>query len=296
MKRYLVLALFVLSAQIAFSQISSYDGGMAAYRKIEKDVFGTASMLAYYKVLFRKDSTKTDHYSEAQCVLQISDAFTCFADYYQLKADSLEGVLVHKGKGAGKACASQWGNAAERINFRSKVLTDLAAQTIRVQLFTGLRDYEYTSPQPQLNWRLLSGDSIVNGVSCNKATCHYAGRAYIAWYTEEIACPYGPYIFGGLPGLIMEIHDTNRNWIFTNNGVTQGSASDDLYLYKKGFISGSVKVTTREKALDALRNETENMSNLVVETAGMQVLKQGKWVTPEQNKPRVPSNLIEQQW
>lgn len=294
--KYLALISFILYVETVSAQVNSFDGGMSAYRKIVKEEYGTASTLAYYKVFFRKDSTQTGKYSEAQCVLQISDHFTCFSDYYQLKVDSLEDILSHGRKDTDKSCLNQWNDAASKINFNTKIITDLSAQSIRVQIFTGLRDYEYTSAQPVLNWSLSSGDSIVNGISCQKATCNYAGRNYVAWYAEDIACPYGPYIFGGLPGLIMEIHDFNRNWIFTNNGVASATNTDILYLYKKGFISGSVKVTTREKALEALQNEIENMGNLFLEVAGVQVLKDGKWLTPEQEAPRAASNLIEQKW
>jgi GLPGLI family protein len=31
---------------------------------------------------------------------------------------------------------------------------------------------------------------------------------YIAWYTEEIPLPHGPNIFGGLPGVILELIST----------------------------------------------------------------------------------------
>lgn len=94
----------------------------------------------------------------------------------------------------------------------------------------------------------------------------------------------------------MDIRDIKNNWIFANNGFREVQAPETLYLYKKGFISGDVKVTSREKALAALRNETENKDNLFLETAGVQVLKNGKWSNLEANKPHAPSNLLELQW
>jgi GLPGLI family protein len=294
--RYLLLILFVFSVNLVSAQMESTDGGMSAYRKIVKDEYGKASMLAFYKVSFLKDSTQNDRYTEAQCVLQISDHYLCFSDYYQLKVDSLEDVLYNNKKQSGSSYLQQWNDDASRVIFNTKVVTDLSSQKIRVQVFTGLRDYEYISDQPAINWKLMPGDTLINGMKCKKAIGDYAGRDYVAWYAEEIPCPYGPYIFNGLPGLIMKIQDRKRNWIFTNNGVTQATDKDNIYLYKKGFISGSVKVTTREKTLEALRNEIENNENLFLEVAGVQVLKNGKWITPEQNKPRSPSNLIEQSW
>lgn len=91
-------------------------------------------------------------------------------------------------------------------------MTDLENRQTTVQIDFLLK-YEYTMPTPDLRWSLESGDTLISGVPCKKATCNYAGRHYIAWYDENFPVPYGPYIFYGLPGLIMKIYDDKRNWI-----------------------------------------------------------------------------------
>ena len=81
---------------------------------------------------------------------------------------------------------------------------------------------------------------------------------------RSIPLPYGPYLFGGLPGLIMEIHDTKHNWIFTNNGFGKMPKYSSMYLYKKQYIQDLI-VTTREKALTGYRNDIEDYENLSIE-------------------------------
>lgn len=83
------------------------------------------------------------------------------------------------------------------MDFFFVTLTDLEEQKTTVQTYDVLRSYEYTYPTPQMDWQLVSGDSIINQRACKKATCSFAGRNYIAWYTETIALPYGPYLFTG---------------------------------------------------------------------------------------------------
>lgn len=49
----------------------------------------------YYDLKYLKDSTKTDKYTEAKTLLQISDKYTKYGDYYQLALDSMD---IYMGK------------------------------------------------------------------------------------------------------------------------------------------------------------------------------------------------------
>ncbi len=40
---------------------------------------------------------------------------------------------------------------------------------------------------------------------CRSAKTKFRGRAYTAWYTEELSVPHGPWKFTGLPGAIVEV-------------------------------------------------------------------------------------------
>ncbi len=53
------------------------------------------------------------------------------------------------------------------------------------------------------------------GYTCHKATTEYRGRKYTAWYTTDIPISSGPYIFEGLPGLILAISDSKDHFNFT---------------------------------------------------------------------------------
>ena len=108
------------------------------------------------------------------------------------------------------------------------------------------------------------------------------------WYTESIPLPYGPYLFAGLPGLIMEIYDTGRNWIFTNNGFGTMPNHASMYIYKKEYIQDLI-VTSREKALTGYRNDIEDFDNLSIELFKVKVERNGKMVPPEANNPKRPS-------
>lgn len=61
------------------------------------------------------------------------------------------------------------------------------------------------------NWKTnYIDEKQILGYKCNKATTIFNKRLYTAWYTKEIPISEGPYRFKGLPGLILEIEDTNE--------------------------------------------------------------------------------------
>ena len=116
-----------------------------------------------------------------------------------------------------------------------------------------INKYRYTEPIPQLQWTMVRGDSTVLGYTCHKATTRFRGRDYIAWYTEEIPFPYGPFKFGGLPGLIACIYDTQREHIYTLVGFEK--APSEEYIYERARRMWFE--TTREVVAKLQRNYHE---------------------------------------
>ena len=171
------------------------------------------------------------------------------------------------------------------MNFRSAINLEKAVATVQRR---GIRNYQYEQPLPNFKWNLVEGDTLILDKPCKKAIGSYAGRDYVAWYAESVNMPYGPYLFGGLPGLIMYLHDTHYNWVFTCNGIEKATKLRSMYLYKNKDIIQ----TTREKALTACKNEEENFMNLAIDEWGIEV--NGR--KPEANYPQSPCNMLELQW
>ena len=64
------------------------------------------------------------------------------------------------------------------------------------------------------DWKILNETKQIAGYKCQKATCRFRGRDYVAWFTREIPVSEGPHKFSGLPGLIVKIHDTKEHYDF----------------------------------------------------------------------------------
>ncbi len=72
---------------------------------------------------------------------------------------------------------------------------------------------------PKINWELQNETKQIGNLLAYKARGKFRGRYYTAWYTLEIPLPYGPWKLQGLPGLILEAYDDDK----------------ELYLYFKSI-------------------------------------------------------------
>ena len=75
------------------------------------------------------------------------------------------------------------------------------------------------------NWTLTDEVDTIMGLVCSKATTKYGGRKYLAWFTPEIPVMDGPYVFAGLPGLILRVKDDEDFYIFEATEIQVGRQS-----------------------------------------------------------------------
>lgn len=74
------------------------------------------------------------------------------------------------------------------------------------------KNYLVTDKFPVIEWNTnYTETDTVGKYICHKATAKYRGTTLIAYYTNEIPVPAGPYKFGGLPGLIVMLYNESAN-------------------------------------------------------------------------------------
>lgn len=94
--------------------------------------------------------------------------------------------------------------------------------------------YSYYFEEPMnFNWQMTSETDTLHGFFCNKAVTNYGGRTYYAWFTMEIPINDGPYVFSGLPGLIIRVEDSLEWYRFDLKAMNM-EAHDRFY--KEDFI------------------------------------------------------------
>lgn len=83
------------------------------------------------------------------------------------------------------------------------------------------RDAYKLTESDKLNWKIEQETVKKNNYTCQKATLDYKGRTWEAWFTQEIPIQEGPYIFKGLPGLIVYMKDKTNSYEFSFSGLTK---------------------------------------------------------------------------
>ncbi|MCH7524146.1 MAG: GLPGLI family protein [Bacteroidetes bacterium] len=114
------------------------------------------------------------------------------------------------------------------------------------------------------NWRIIDKFKEINGYKCQKATTTFRGRNYIAYFTESIPISSGPWKFGGLPGLILEIID-DENKIKMTAISTFGQLTEvDEKTLKNTIVKKNKSVNWegfKKKYIQAHKNFTRSMNS-----------------------------------
>lgn len=121
------------------------------------------------------------------------------------------------------------------------------------------KDYTYKEEAAPLVWEISNETKIYEQYEVQKATTSFAGRDYIAWFTMEIPIADGPYVFSGLPGLIVELYDTDEHYIFSLLSVEKLSESKSFELNMRNKVSKNKLNEIKEK----VKQNSTTLSGLI---------------------------------
>lgn len=109
------------------------------------------------------------------------------------------------------------------------------------------------------NWKLIDETKTINSLICQKAQLKFKGRDWIAWYSNEIPFPYGPYKFGGLPGLIVKITDKTGDYDFelVKSASSSKLKKKNIKIDKKHYEKA--KLVTKSELIEAKENFRKNL-------------------------------------
>lgn len=211
------------------------------------ETFGTTNEVIYYNYSFQEDPDEKTSMQSTIIALQIGNKAVKFSEVNSLKLDSLQETFRHL-----KALRAEELNKmmpiVKGIKFNKEVVIDLENSSVSIQNSLASNTYEYEIETPKLEWSLEKEHKSILGYNVSKATTEYAGREWVAWYTEDIPLQYGPYLFGGLPGLILEVKDVEDNFHFLAEAIENKKEEVYKRIEKKIVKTNKKKYLTIEKA------------------------------------------------
>lgn len=208
MKQFIKLAfLLFLSCHIATLNLSAQNKLVGTYEKLDTARYG------FEYVIYENDKQLDDNVQK-HFKLLIGDKYLRFCDVRTYQADSIFSKPEAKklSEQDGFAIAMRYISGADNNQF----YVNLQDSTYQFLTRSG-ENIGYKDRIPQLKWELLD-TVIVNhknypGMTLKKAKTNFGGRTWYAWYNPEISLPYGPYFFGGLPGLIFSLWDEDKDFL-----------------------------------------------------------------------------------
>lgn len=142
---------------------------------------------------------------------------------------------------------------------------------------------------PTLEWKIdKEAKKEILGYSCQLATMDFRGRTYSAWYTAELPFIDGPYKFSGLPGVILEMYDTKKQYHFSAFAIGK------LKKYNAYIDDTKYKELSRQDYIKFLNNAKENPS-ILLKNSGIMLPEEAyqKYNKRELEKNRRKNNPIE---
>lgn len=121
------------------------------------------------------------------------------------------------------------------------------------------KDYAYKEEAAPLAWEISNETKTYEEYEVQKATTSFAGRDYVAWFTLEIPIADGPYVFSGLPGLIVELYDTEEHYIFSLLSVEKLSEPKNFELNMRNKVSKNKFNEIKEK----IKQNATTLSGLI---------------------------------
>lgn len=178
------------------------------YEKIDN-----ARYRAIYNLSFIED-TVGRKINSGYVVLFIGDSCTVYSTMNKVNMDS--------------ACYTLWKNGASQDQIAAQAFKYAMGGLALSTVYHGypsknevtvdeylIENSRYNEPAEAQKWTETGVTKNIKGLDCREALCSFRGRDYVAYYSPEIPVSAGPFLFAGLPGLILELSDGNSEYVWT---------------------------------------------------------------------------------
>ncbi len=250
MKRLSLLTLLCLTCFCAHAQFVS-----------AVDTIDQARLVVMYELRYCEDSLHLDRVQTEKMMLEIGDKLSLFQSYNAFRL--FEKFRKMEREGSLDAFLSQpmYLEKDEIASFQYRIFKNHPVGKLTYTdgiAFSG--SFSFEEALHGIVWEMAGDTLTVAGHPSQKATCDYGGRHWEAWFTEELPFSDGPYMFCGLPGLIVKIEDTKGHYRFEMLSAEKPAECTPILWKRKDYVK-----TTKKGFFKASDNAQANIIENVME-------------------------------
>lgn len=210
-----------------------------------------------YRVTFQEDSTEIKSRWAEDMVLLVNEEESLYVSPVKIIIDSIRNDVLKKGGGYMEIIEAKKRLPRNIIQYSIRKKYKAKKTIFQDKIFN--RFLEFDEQLYPFKWELKNETKLILGYKCSLAETKYKGRIYKAWYSVKMPIQNGPWKFGGLPGLIFQISDSNNHYSFILQEIKKETKKFPPLVDKNKLIK-----TTKDnykRAIDNILNEfTSNLT------------------------------------
>jgi GLPGLI family protein len=222
--------------------------------------------IAHYKFSHLRDTTKPNDIYTENMVLFLGKSASVYKSYDRKLQDAMmkkqvaEQMAANANTGGPMKISVKGGRSSSSEYFM------FPAQKKFIRKEKLVNNYLIEEAVPVIQWKITSDTASFSGLKCQKATGHFAGRDYIAWFCPDLPFHSGPWKLNGLPGLIVEAYDTNKQVVFKFDGLDDASK---LEKPAPGDEAGTIKSGAAVVKIIGLADDFDDPSVIALPSNGI---------------------------
>jgi GLPGLI family protein len=212
----------------------------------------TARVLVHYKFTHIRDTTDRAHPYTENVALFVGKSASAYKSYDGIMADE-------QFRKAWATAVASSPDGQPRINRRGAgSLTQYyqypAGQKMQTKDNLMINMYLIAEALPAIDWKISADTATFGGLHCQKATSHFKGRDYIAWFCPDLP----PWILIGLRVLFLFANYTKNEVVFQFDGI------EKIVFTELTPIAGA---DVAEKDIPPILHDLNNNPNLIIPPA-----------------------------
>lgn len=245
-------------------------------------------MECHYAESYKDNLLEKEKIRQDEMILRISKSSSEFFSLWRRSRQQLQDSMLAKGA-----------SLSDIINARDKIKYPISMQFYTIyknypqkgilthtdKLFEHF--YLYTEKMQCPKWKIENEKKTLAGYSCQKAVATFLGRKWVAWFTPDIPVQEGPWKLWGLPGLIIQAEDADKDFSFICIEIKKIDGAP-INIPKKNYIK-----CDKAKYIKELTESEENKEAFVRKQGGFVPIPVGENGKSGSAFPKMKFNYLE---